>query len=142
VLANLVLNAVTYSPAEAPVDIVGRYIDEWLELRVEDRGPGVPRREAERIFEPFYRGRSGAHRSRPGHGLGLAICRSTVTAHGGRIWVASRSGGGSSFIVALPVVHHHTPRRQLEHKGVPACAAQATHHCSPAPGARPLQTPT
>lgn len=142
VLANLVLNAVTYSPAVTPVDIVGRLVDEYLELSIEDRGPGVPRREAERIFEPFYRGRVGAHRSQPGHGLGLAICRSIVTAHGGRIWVEPRSGGGARFIVALPVVHHHTPRRQLAHQGVPACAAQTTHHYSPTPGARPLQTPT
>jgi PAS domain S-box-containing protein len=104
VLANLLLNANKYAPPKTPIDVSAEVIGEMLELRVEDRGPGVPREESERIFEPFYRRQVEPGLSEVGHGLGLAICRSIVTAHAGRIWVAPRPGGGARFTVALPVV--------------------------------------
>jgi two-component system sensor histidine kinase KdpD len=70
-------------------------------FEVADRGPGVPPGQELRIFEKFHRaGRDG---STAGVGLGLAICRAIALAHGGRIWVQQRDGGGASFRLALPV---------------------------------------
>jgi signal transduction histidine kinase len=66
-------------------------------VRISDRGPGVPREERERIFEPFVRGESSA-----GTGLGLAIARAIVEAHGGSIRVADEPGGGAAFVIELP----------------------------------------
>ncbi len=61
-----------------------------VQVRVSDRGPGIPPEERERVFEAFYRG--GRSPEMPGSGLGLAIAKAIVTAHGGRIWVEGRSG--------------------------------------------------
>jgi two-component system sensor histidine kinase KdpD len=71
-----------------------------VEIVVADRGPGIPAGEEQRVFEKFYRG-SGA--SAGGVGLGLAICKGIVTAHGGQIFVRNRSGGGAEFHIQLPV---------------------------------------
>ena len=68
-------------------------------MTVADRGPGVPDEERERIFEKFHRAAGGGG----GIGLGLAICRGIVTAHGGRIWAEPRAGGGAVFRFTLPV---------------------------------------
>jgi two-component system, OmpR family, sensor histidine kinase KdpD len=79
-------------------------------VRVVDRGPGVPAAEKARIFEPFYRaadgGRVGGPDSENGHrgsGLGLAIVRGFVEANGGKVWVESLPGQGSTFVVELPL---------------------------------------
>jgi two-component system sensor histidine kinase KdpD len=71
-----------------------------VETEIADRGPGVARPDSERVFEKFYRARDGEG---GGVGLGLTICRGIVTAHGGRIWVADRDGGGACFHFTLPV---------------------------------------
>ena len=102
VLANLLDNANKYSAAGTPIEISAHAVCRMLEIRVDDQGPRIlSAAEYERIFEPFYRQESQAVM---GHGLGLAICRSTVSAHGGRIWAVGRVGGGSRFTVALPTV--------------------------------------
>jgi PAS domain S-box-containing protein len=125
VVANLLLNAGKYSPPGAAIDVSANLAGNMLELHVEDRGPGVPPEEAERIFEPFYRRTLTAGDSNVGHGLGLAIARSIVIDHGGRIWVAPRVGGGASFSVALPV---SSPRsRRLPRGGVRECGRPPTH---------------
>ena len=67
---------------------------------MEDRGPGVAPAEVERVFEKFYRSRDGEG---GGVGLGLPICRGIVGAHGGRIWVQSAVGKGSTFQMELPI---------------------------------------
>ena len=72
--------------------------------RVIDRGPGIPRAECERIFEPFYRSRVADADGHTGSGLGLAIAKGFVEASGGRIWVESTVGHGSVFVVDLPAV--------------------------------------
>jgi two-component system sensor histidine kinase KdpD len=69
-------------------------------VSIADRGPGIPPGEEGRIFEKFYR--VGRDHSVAGVGLGLAICRAIVAAHGGRIWAESREGGGAAFHFALP----------------------------------------
>ena len=71
-------------------------------LTIEDRGPGVAEADRERIFEPFYRGQ-GAGSTLPGSGLGLAIVRQIARAHGGKVAYAPAEGGGSRFIVTLPL---------------------------------------
>ena len=107
VLANLIQNALKYSPAATPIGVAVRKTAEGdLAFTVEDEGPGIPVEDRERIFEPFVRALSTVHERVPGHGLGLAICRSIVLAHGGRIQVSERPGGGARFTVLLPT---HAP---------------------------------
>ncbi|MGO9837991.1 MAG: ATP-binding protein [Polyangiaceae bacterium] len=100
VLINLLENATKYTPAGSPLDIVARARDTEVEVEVADRGPGVEKAEAERIFDKFYRARE---REGGGVGLGLTICRGIVSAHGGRIWVEERPGGGAAFRFTLPL---------------------------------------
>jgi len=103
VLANLIQNAIKYSPASTAIGISARITEDGeLVLSVEDEGPGIPAQDRERIFEPFVRNQSAAQSEVSGHGLGLAICQSIVLAHGGRIEVDVRPGGGARFSVFLP----------------------------------------
>ncbi len=104
-LSNLVANAAKFA---AP----GRWIavrasarpdGGGVVLRVEDRGPGIPREERERVFEPFYRGPAAESNATPGSGLGLSLVRHVVRAHGGRVHVEGREGGGAAVVVELPV---------------------------------------
>ena len=100
-LANLIENAVKYSPDHAARVLVGLQAREAT-VRVLDRGPGVAREEIERIFEPFQRGAAG--KEVRGAGLGLAIARGFAEANGGRVWTAeSSSGQGATFVLALPI---------------------------------------
>lgn len=100
VLVNLLDNAVRYSPPDEPVTVQADSTGGELLVRVVDRGSGIPEGERERIFEPFHR-LDGEKR---GAGLGLAIARGFAEANGGRLWVESSSGQGSSFALALPRV--------------------------------------
>jgi signal transduction histidine kinase len=104
VLVNLLANAHKYSPPGAPVEVrlVRRRAE--CQLRVRDSGPGVAAEERERIFERFYR--SSMHRNdrTPSTGLGLPIARKIAEMHGGRLWVEPEQGGGSIFILSLPIV--------------------------------------
>lgn len=101
VVVNLLENASKYTPDATPIDVTAEKGDGDVVVDVSDRGPGVPGDERERIFDKFHRGPS--ERTKGGVGLGLTICRAIVTAHGGRIWVEDREGGGASFKFALPL---------------------------------------
>ena len=101
VLVNLLDNAIKYSPADLPVNINAGLAGNEIELRVSDRGSGVPISEHEVIFGKFARG-SGTSQT-PGIGLGLPISKGFVEAHEGRIWVEERPGGGSIFCFTLPL---------------------------------------
>jgi two-component system sensor histidine kinase KdpD len=101
VVANLVENALRYSPADETVRVQVREIGSEVLVRVVDHGPGISPTEAERIFEPFQRG-SLASPTR-GAGLGLAIARGFAEANGGRVWVESHAGQGATFVLALPL---------------------------------------
>ena len=101
VFVNLLENAAKYTPAGTPIDITAAALDGVVRVDVLDRGPGVPAGEERRIFEKFYRVAGEGPVS--GVGLGLTICRGIVTAHGGRIWVENRSGGGAAFRFTLPL---------------------------------------
>jgi two-component system, OmpR family, sensor histidine kinase KdpD len=100
-LANLIENALGYSPAAEPVRVQVSTLGGDALVRVVDHGPGVSPDELERIFEPFHRGRGVG--SVPGAGLGLAIARGFAEANGGRVWVESRAGQGAAFVIALPL---------------------------------------
>jgi two-component system, OmpR family, sensor histidine kinase KdpD len=101
VLSNLIENAVKYTPAGTPIAVSVRPHASEVIVEVEDRGPGVPPADLSRLFEPFYRSDTGGPRPR-GSGLGLAVVRGLVEAHGGRVWAENRPGG-ARFAFALPV---------------------------------------
>ncbi|MFF4624466.1 sensor histidine kinase [Nonomuraea jabiensis] len=102
VVSNLVGNAITHTPAGTPVRIgVGTDGGESV-LVIEDEGPGLSPEEEARVFDRFYRADSSRARATGGAGLGLAIVRSIVTAHGGRVEVLSTPGKGTAFQVRLP----------------------------------------
>jgi two-component system sensor histidine kinase KdpD len=110
VLINLLENATKYSPPGSEIVVSARVAAEGaagtapgsaIEVEVADRGAGVAAADAERIFDKFYRVREGEG---GGVGLGLAICRGIVNAHGGRIWVEEREGGGARFRFRIPLL--------------------------------------
>jgi two-component system sensor histidine kinase KdpD len=101
VFINLLENALKYTPADTPIEIRARSTPGEVEIEVADRGPGVPAEERDHVFEKFFRlTREGTE---GGAGLGLAICRGLIDAHGGRIWVEDRDGGGARFRFTLPI---------------------------------------
>jgi two-component system sensor histidine kinase KdpD len=100
VFINLLENAVKYTPPGTLIEIGASATDGEITVEVADRGPGLPPGDVERAFEKFYRGAPDVAR---GAGLGLAICRAIVEAHGGRIWAENRVGGGVAFRFTLPI---------------------------------------
>lgn len=101
VFANLVANAVSFSPDGGAIRLVLSGVPGWVRIDCSDDGPGVPGEDAERIFEPFFQGRRQAPVPRKGSGLGLSIVREFVVAHGGRVQLLP-SAGGAHFRVELP----------------------------------------
>lgn len=104
VLMNLLDNAVKYSSREGNtrVDVRGQVTDDEVIVSVRDEGEGIPLREQAHIFDRFARLENAANRRTQGAGLGLYICRAIVAAHGGRIWLRSEIGRGSTFSFSLP----------------------------------------
>lgn len=101
---NLLENARRYgvsSDGPAPVDVRLALREGWLDVVVEDRGPGVPPVQRERIFEPFYR-LPGHAEYAGGVGLGLSLVKQIATRHGGQVHCEAREGGGSRFVISLP----------------------------------------
>lgn len=103
VLWNLLDNGLKYSPAHLPVHVAAHSDGSFVTVSVSDEGPGVPASERENIFEKFYRARRQVESSVPGTGMGLAICKGIVEAHGGRIWLRDDSGRGATFYFTLPL---------------------------------------
>ncbi|GIU84251.1 MAG: two-component sensor histidine kinase [Acidimicrobiales bacterium] len=101
-LANLVDNAVKFSPPGSRVDVAVEYDSRHVSLVVTDRGPGIPASDLPRIFERFYRVDPSRGRSTGGSGLGLAIVKHVAATHGGEVSVDSRLGEGSTFRLVLP----------------------------------------
>jgi len=103
VLVNLLDNAAKYAPSGTTIEIDGRRENGSVVIEVRDEGPGIPVDDLERIFDKFYRVRSG-DRQRAGTGLGLAICRGFIEAQGGTIVAANRADrSGAVFTIRLPV---------------------------------------
>ncbi len=108
-LLILVDNAIDHSPAGETVTVRVTTAGGTVVVDVDDRGPGIPPAERERIFEPFTRLSGTARHSSGGTGLGLAIARRIVDAHGWTIRADSPGGGGARFTVTLPAAHEGTP---------------------------------
>ncbi|MBI2941513.1 MAG: response regulator [Chloroflexi bacterium] len=102
VLINLLNNAARFTE-RGEVRIGARANRSEVVVSVADTGPGIPPEELPRIFDEFHRV-DGSYQRRPGHGLGLAICKRFVELHGGSIWVESRPGEGSTFLFSLPLL--------------------------------------
>jgi signal transduction histidine kinase len=104
VIVNLLDNAVKFSPQGGVVRIRAQVEDGQAIVAVSDDGIGIPPEKLPRLFERFYQVDGSATRRYGGMGIGLALCRAIVQAHGGRIWAESRGEGhGSSFYVSLPL---------------------------------------
>jgi signal transduction histidine kinase len=101
VLRNLLLNAMKYSPENSMVELWVASGDDEVVLGVDDEGPGIEAEDVNKLFKRFSRLSNGD--GVPGTGLGLYICRKNVEAHGGRIWVESELGVGSSFRFSIPL---------------------------------------
>ena len=104
VLVHLIENAAKYSPDGAPIRITAevKQEDQTLTVNIADRGPGIDDFEQSLVFEKFYRGRNQRVRVH-GTGMGLAICKAIVEAHGGRLGLTSQLGHGSVFYFSLPL---------------------------------------
>jgi two-component system sensor histidine kinase KdpD len=100
VLTNLLENAAKFTARGAPITVAASRWQETVEVRVADRGPGIPPTEREHVFEPFVRGDG---QPSTGAGLGLSIGRAIVESHGGRIWIEGTPGGGTTVVFRLPV---------------------------------------
>jgi len=101
-VANLVNNAVKYSPAKSTVMVAVEHGGGILEIRVSDNGPGIPPVDQPRVFERFFRIERGRSRDMGGTGLGLAIVKHIALAHGGEVSLESEPGRGSTFIMRIP----------------------------------------
>lgn len=102
VLGNLLENALRHTPEGGRVVVAAERADGFLRVVVEDTGPGIPPEHLPHLFERFYRVDPSRSRETGGAGLGLAIARSLVNAHGGSIWAENRPEGGARFVFTLP----------------------------------------
>jgi PAS domain S-box-containing protein len=115
VVSNLVNNAVKYSPEGGMVTLTSHAEGKYALISVTDTGIGIPAEEIGHVFERFRRVRSGAAQSIPGTGLGLTIVKQIVEMHGGKIWVESAVGHGSSFHFTIPLAPEGAAALQLRH---------------------------
>jgi len=111
-LANLVSNAIAYSPRGSLVSISRRRRDENIEIAVTDRGIGIARKDQERVFERFFRADKARSRATGGTGLGLAIVKHVAANHNGSIGLWSQVGTGSTFTLSIPA--YDTPQQPPE----------------------------
>jgi two-component system sensor histidine kinase KdpD len=102
VLSNLVENATKYAPPGTEITVSVRCANGEVRVAVEDHGPGIPQTSLAHVFDAFYRVADGTPRP-AGFGLGLAVAKGLVEAHGGRIWAEDRPGNGARFTFTLPV---------------------------------------
>jgi two-component system, OmpR family, sensor kinase len=126
VLVNLLGNAVRHTPPGTPIEVAVGATAEMAVLEVRDHGPGIPRSDASKVFQRFYRGDPSRGRAGGGgNGLGLAIVSALVSHHGGRVGVTETQGGGATFVVQIPraeVEEPDDPEPELESAGDPVDA--------------------
>ena len=104
VIINLVENAVKYSPPNSPITVSAQWASNAIQVSVIDRGPGISTEDQPYVFEAFRRGRDEQSRHSKGAGLGLAICKGLIEAHGGRIWIQEHEGPGTVIAFTLPTI--------------------------------------
>ncbi len=114
VLANLLSNAIKFSPNGGAITIGARLHDDSILLSITDQGVGIPPDAIAKLFGKFYRVNNAATRNISGTGLGLALVKEIITAHGGRVWVESQLGKGSTFYFTLPIAAQPTHLVQVE----------------------------
>jgi len=135
VLTNLLSNALKFAQRETVVVLSARGNDEgMIEFSVEDRGPGIPREELAGIFEKFRQGGDTLTEKPAGTGLGLAICREIITLHGGRVWVRSKTGHGSTFfftVKAAPTGVSKRPKKKMSIADKVRAAAESARRGEP-----------
>ncbi len=102
VLRNVIGNAVKFTPEGGQVTISSRQVSDGVEVSVRDTGPGIAAEKLTTIFEKYQQAEAASPYRTKGTGLGLSIAKHVVTSHGGRIWVESKTGEGSTFIFVLP----------------------------------------
>ena len=110
VLSNLVENAVRYAPPGTLIDIAARTDAAGMRIEITDEGPGIAAEDREKVFAPFHRLQRGDRAATKGAGLGLAITRRLVEAHGGRVWAEAAPGHGARFVITLPLDTEAVPR--------------------------------
>ena len=103
IVFNLLSNAVKFTPSGGRVDVSATRVNGEVLVAVSDTGPGIAPADQGRIFEEFQQAKAGNGERPEGTGLGLALSRSLVELHGGRIWVESELGRGSTFTFTIPV---------------------------------------
>lgn len=103
VMINLLENACKYTPSQTPLEITAKSEGPQVVVSIADHGPGLAKGEEQRVFEKFYRGANAKTSGRHGAGLGLAICRAIVEAHGGQIRAENRAEGGAIFWFTIPM---------------------------------------
>ena len=103
VFTNILDNALRYTPENGHIVLSASLVEDAVEMKVQDSGPGVDHDELDRIFERFYRTETSRTRDEGGSGLGFAIARSIVEKHNGRIWGESKPGQGLTVVIRLPV---------------------------------------
>jgi len=106
ILHNLLENAIKYSPGRSEIRVFARQEDGHMVVGVTDQGPGISAEDQKRLFQPFER--LSTKGSTSGVGLGLVVCKRLVEAHGGRIWVESKPGEGSTFSFTIPLGNNKT----------------------------------
>jgi signal transduction histidine kinase len=110
VLDNLLSNAIKYSPEGGEIQLRAWDEDDRVVLSVRDQGVGIPSSQLDEVFGLFYQTEDPVSRRTGGMGLGLYISREIIIRHGGRIWVESAAGQGSTFYVSLPRTRVASPR--------------------------------
>jgi signal transduction histidine kinase len=100
VLGNLIGNAVKFTPERGAITIEAKQRDSQVHFVVRDTGPGIPEADLKNVFTPYWQAKKTAHM---GAGLGLAIVRGIVAAHGGQVWAENAPGGGAMFTFTVPV---------------------------------------
>lgn len=115
VVLNLLDNAVKYGPVGQTVSVALASTDDHVIVSVEDKGPGVPKADREKIWDPYVRLTRETESAAGGSGIGLSIVRELVRLHEGRTWVEDAAGGGARFVVEFPRVHadRPTPSRSM-----------------------------
>jgi len=116
-VANLLDNAVQYSRDAKDISVRVSAGERQVIVAVEDHGAGIPANEVDKVFDRFYRGGDALTRAVKGSGLGLALVKEIVEAHGGSVHVESALGQGSTFAIRLPAVTERNDVQDPDHRG-------------------------
>lgn len=135
ILLNILSNAVKFTPAHGCIGIICIVRTDRLEIRVEDDGPGIDRRDRRRVFDPFFQADQSWTRSHQGAGLGLPIARGFAREHGGDLWLESEPGEGTTAVLTLPrdrISLVPNPRvARAGHRPVPGVDSEAVDPVTP-----------